>query len=429
MAQHFKFFNSATGDKRTYQAQDFAEYFGSVLSTGLLHTDKTPGMSVSVEAGTLNTIVSAGKAIMSGHLYENTTPLTLVHSIPEPTLDRIDRIVLRLNLQNSERNILLHVKEGLSSANPVAPALQRDQFIYEISLAQVRIRANTVQLLPSDLVDERLKEDLCGLVYSLISIPTSQFQEQWDLFFLQKSAEVQQAADAYLQALLAAEQALQNDLQNFQQTWDDWFSQQQSGSFILQTEKGVAGGVAKQDDYAAHIEKASSLTERGHVQLSSSTTSTSTNLAATPSAVKIAMDRANAAFQQANDAKGLIAPAITAKGVPASPSDTFAMLAGKIGQIEGEGKRYVKGTSSATNAKIYEVSGLSFKPSMIFVHQFSVSGNDIFWVYVGDVYSDFSRVTSLQGAEMLIQDDGFRLTLSFFQSFIINKSVLWQAFE
>lgn len=39
-----------------------------------------------------------------------------------------------------------------------------------------------MQLLPADLKDERLIESLGGLVYSQISIPTSQFQAQWDAF-------------------------------------------------------------------------------------------------------------------------------------------------------------------------------------------------------------------------------------------------------
>lgn len=181
--ERYKFFNSAPGDPRTYQAADFADYFGSVLSTGLLHTDNIPGMSVSVETGSLNTVVSAGKAIMKGHLYENTADYTLAHTLPEVDLDRIDRVVLRLDLSNAERSIKLRVLTGTPSATPVAPALTRNTFIYEISLAQIRVRANTVQLLADDLVDERLDEDLAGLVYSLISIPTSQFQAEWDAWF------------------------------------------------------------------------------------------------------------------------------------------------------------------------------------------------------------------------------------------------------
>ena len=44
MAELSKFFNSAPGDERTYQASAFADYFGRVISTGLLHTDNIPSL-------------------------------------------------------------------------------------------------------------------------------------------------------------------------------------------------------------------------------------------------------------------------------------------------------------------------------------------------------------------------------------------------
>lgn len=243
MAQRFLFFNSIDGDRRRYQAQDFAEYFGSVLSSGLLHTDEIPGMSVSVEAGTMNTVVNAGKAIMRGHLYENTTPHTLTHRIPEPDADRIDRIVLRLDLRQSERNILLHIKEGEPSTNPEPPPLQRDNMIYEISLAQIFVERNTSTLNPSNLTDERLDEDVCGLVNSLLTVPTDQFVAEWDSFFADKSAEIQQFADDYAQLLLDAEQAFQNDRDDFEQEWDTWFANQQTEGFVMANEKGEPNGV------------------------------------------------------------------------------------------------------------------------------------------------------------------------------------------
>ncbi|WP_342505860.1 pyocin knob domain-containing protein [Sporosarcina sp. FSL K6-2383] len=186
MAERSLFFNAVETSPgvfdREYLESDFAIYFGSVLSSGIINSDESPGVVVSVENGTLNTVVSMGKALLKGHFYENTTPLTLTHSIPEATLDRIDRIVLRLDVRNQSRYIKAIVKEGDPAATPVAPVLQRDNFIHEISLAQIRVRQNTVQLLPADLIDERLIDDLCGLVTWTPKVPTSQFQEQWDEF-------------------------------------------------------------------------------------------------------------------------------------------------------------------------------------------------------------------------------------------------------
>ncbi|MEC0092511.1 tail fiber protein [Paenibacillus macquariensis] len=88
-----------------------------------------------------------------------------------------------------------------------------------------------------------------------------------------------------------------------------------------------------QETVTAHKAETATLTTKGHVKLNSSVTSPSEVDAATPKAVKTAMDRADAAFLQANNGKTAVASAVTAKGVAASPSDTFPTLATKIGQI------------------------------------------------------------------------------------------------
>lgn len=190
------FFNSAPGDPRTYQASDFAGYFGTVLSSGLFHTDNIPALAVHCEGTDMRTYVDAGKAAIEGYFYENTSALYLAHALPEASLDRIDRIVLRLDTRNQSRFIRLFVVQGQSSATPVAPALQRDEYIFELCLAEIRVRANTSTLVPADLVDKRLDESLCGLVYSLISLPTSQFQQEWDTFMsgLESQSPVPQTA-------------------------------------------------------------------------------------------------------------------------------------------------------------------------------------------------------------------------------------------
>jgi hypothetical protein len=229
MAEISKFFNSAPGDPRTYQASDFADYFGSILSTGLLHTDNIPALEVKCDGNDLRTYVTPGKAIIQGYLYENTSNLYLDHALPEPALDRIDRIVLRLDKRNQSRFIKLFVKQGVPSSNPVPPDLQRDDFIYELSLAQIRVRANTSTLNPADLIDERLDENLCGLVHSLISIPTSQFQAQWDLYFNAKKGEIDAETLAY-------EQELANKLIQYENDFNAWFADIQDTGFASSTD-------------------------------------------------------------------------------------------------------------------------------------------------------------------------------------------------
>lgn len=162
--EKYLFFNSSGGDVRQYQASDFAWYFDNILKSGLIHTDGVPELNVMCDGTDLRTYIVPGKAIIQGHAYENTSDLYLEHGLPEASLDRIDRIVLRLDKRNQSRWIRAFVKQGEPGSNPVAPSLQKDEFIHELSLAQIRVRANTSALNPADLADERLDESLCGLV-------------------------------------------------------------------------------------------------------------------------------------------------------------------------------------------------------------------------------------------------------------------------
>lgn len=126
----------------------------------------------------------------------------------------------------------------------------------------------------------------------------------------------------------------------------------------------------------------------GIVQLNNTINSTSTTQAATANAVKIAYDKgieainkANQAFQSASNGKNIIAQAITGKGISASGSETFDSLATKINNIN-TGKKWAKGEvkplsnliatpTFINDVRLYlrcvEVSGLTFKPSIIIV--------------------------------------------------------------
>ncbi|MCY9736992.1 phage tail protein [Paenibacillus alvei] len=77
----------------------------------------------------------------------------------------------------------------------------------------------------------------------------------------------------------------------------------------------------------------SGIMDATRLPLLDSVQSTSAQHCATANAVKSAYDRANEAFQSASDGKNQVAAAITGKGIPASGSDTYPVLAQKISQI------------------------------------------------------------------------------------------------
>lgn len=362
MAQRSYFMNSAPGDPRRYTAQDIARYYAGVFSNGIMSNGTSSVYSARVQAGTMNSIVSPGQAIINGYGAENTEDYTLEHPLAEPTLDRIDRVVLRMNLNADTRKILLFVKPGTPSASPEPPTLQRDAFIWELSLAQVRVRQNTVQLLPADMTDERLITDLCGIVTLNPQIPTDGFQAQWDAFMA--------------------------DIED--------------------------NGFASATEFATH--KAD---EAAH-GIGDKATLLTTNKTSIVAAM-------NELFTNANDGKIAVANAVTAKGVPASPTDTFAVLAGKIGQID-TGLKTAIGTATTNNSDRIYVNGLGFKPRFVYLEGPNVK------VAVGNadpasaITSRFINLFSSTGtglSDFTPSNNGFDITVSAFAS---TEEYKWIAF-
>ena len=86
---------------------------------------------------------------------------TFTHTT-EPSLNRIDRIILRLDL--TARTIAAVKLIGAAGASPSAPALTRSSTVYELSLAQVLVQAGAAAITADDITDERADDDVCGLV-------------------------------------------------------------------------------------------------------------------------------------------------------------------------------------------------------------------------------------------------------------------------
>ena len=83
--------------------------------------------------------------------------------------DRIDRIVLRLDLSVDVRAIDLYVLKGVEASAPIAPGLTRNNTIYEIALADILVSKNSTSISQPRITDTRLNTELCGIVTGLIT--------------------------------------------------------------------------------------------------------------------------------------------------------------------------------------------------------------------------------------------------------------------
>lgn len=191
MAQNYGFFNSAAGDTRQYKAEEFAELFSSFFNSGIANRGSGIGLKVNAGTGMLVNI-DVGYAIIQGYYYKNDTSLSLNIHASDTILNRIDRVVLKLDLV--ARTIKATVKKGSSASSPIAPGLQRDSSVYELSLAQIKVNAKSTTVT---VVDERLDDKVCGLVSIAADVPD---QEMWDKF--------------------------NDDWNNIQVQWNNWFNNQ-----------------------------------------------------------------------------------------------------------------------------------------------------------------------------------------------------------
>jgi len=178
MAEEFFMFDSVGAD-REVTAADFAKYYHELLTNGVFYRNNLPSLKVSKGVGLVSS-VEIGAAFAEGYLYRNTAPIELTHATGNASFPRIDRVVIRLNRNIANRDIRVVVKEGVPATTPLVPTLERNDLIYELSLAQVRVNAGTTVI--ATVTDERLDQSLCGVVSSMVQVPTDVFQAEWDDF-------------------------------------------------------------------------------------------------------------------------------------------------------------------------------------------------------------------------------------------------------
>lgn len=151
--EHYGFFN---GDQE-YGQEEFSRYFDNIYKSGI-SVDDNNNLSFRVYTDENNKIkIDAGFSIIRGfYLYnDNTKTLNIERN---QNFDRIDRIVIRLNL--SDKTMKIVDKQGEATSNPKPPNLQRDNLIWELSLAQIYIPKQG----EFKITDERFRTELCGAI-------------------------------------------------------------------------------------------------------------------------------------------------------------------------------------------------------------------------------------------------------------------------
>ncbi|MCT4507944.1 MAG: hypothetical protein N4A48_04160 [Tepidibacter sp.] len=218
--EKYSFFDSTIDDERNYSAQEFADFFKSVLGTGILNGGEN--LQVGCENNSMNVFIKAGEAWIEGYKYSlGSGNLNLTIDAADPTQDRIDRIIIRLDKTLENRYIKAFVLKGTPGATPVPSDLTRNENIYEISLAQVRIIAGKSFIEASSISDERLNTNVCGLANSLIQADTSEIFRQFQDFLNEKKIEYPAQWKAWFDLTCATQE---NVLKTYNENLGEWLN-------------------------------------------------------------------------------------------------------------------------------------------------------------------------------------------------------------
>lgn len=166
-----RFFRSDNGDRK-YTAQDWADYFKALVKDGVTY-DQDEGLEVYCTGSDMVSRIKVGGAFIQGYNYEQDEEVELLHNTETSGNNRIDRVILRLDVSDEGRKIEPAILKGISSSNPVPPELKQDltnEKIYEYSLAQVLIETGKAQIGVNNITKESEKAKILNSNYRQIFI-------------------------------------------------------------------------------------------------------------------------------------------------------------------------------------------------------------------------------------------------------------------
>ena len=151
-------FTSDGGDRKVYTKdfrQLFSKYFTNGVFDGGFAVTSATGMKVNISAGWCNINGVFG--------YSEETVEKQIETVSSETYFNI---VLRLDDNKATRNIEIYVVKGTSTP----PELTRNETVYELCIARIKIGASDQSITLSMIEDTRLNTDLCGIVANAVQV-------------------------------------------------------------------------------------------------------------------------------------------------------------------------------------------------------------------------------------------------------------------
>lgn len=181
----YPFTSRVTYDKQSLPIYDRAvdsaflrRFYKAYWDDGVFYKPST-SFAVTATGTGMNVQVQPGMAQVQGAFCLEDTVQTLPIAAADASLNRIDSVVLRLDLSLDKRDISLAVVSGVAAVSPVAPALTRNNTTWELGIANVLVSAGAGVITQRDVEDTRLDDTRCGAVAQTVGeLDTSGFFAQ-----------------------------------------------------------------------------------------------------------------------------------------------------------------------------------------------------------------------------------------------------------
>lgn len=166
-----------------YGPDDLTGYFTDFYTNGI-KADSTENLQVVANTN-MTLVVKAGTAYIDGHFFKPKASKTITLTESDVQYPRIDVVVVRCDHVNQK--VKLDVIKGTAAENPTIPELQRKNGIYDLGLAAVTVKPNTMSVSQENIKDLRFDNNYCGVVTGKIeTISTTdlfaQYEAAWDAF-------------------------------------------------------------------------------------------------------------------------------------------------------------------------------------------------------------------------------------------------------
>jgi len=192
---------------RAYSSDVIARVLARYFRNGVFANPST-GLQVLQNEG-MTILVKEGAANINGRHFLEEQDRVLTVQAADASLDRIDTVVLRLNLEMTMLNVDLYIVKGVAAATPSAPDLTRNASVWELGLANLFIAKGVATVTQERITDTRLQSERCGVVasvvgdtdteafYTQVQADLAAFRTQAQADFLQWSDTERAAFDAW----------------------------------------------------------------------------------------------------------------------------------------------------------------------------------------------------------------------------------------